>query len=56
MDRCPYCQYESGGFFTTSSDTYTCELTGIKRYENDTKVKFVCNCSDYEKCEVYKSR
>jgi len=59
MARCPKLETKSGGTF--SGTLYCCELTGIEMYDDDPKVKHLCNPEqrsdyEYEKCPVYKDR
>lgn len=59
MARCPYLEYKSGGFFSSSNDKYECKLCGQEMYTDDPKVKHTCNPDsgyEYEKCPVYKDR
>ena len=58
MARCPKLEWEKGSFYSDCIQ-YTCSLTGITMYADDTKIKFVCNCDsghEYEKCPIYQSR
>ena len=57
MARCPKLDPVESNWF--GPDAYKCELTGLKIYSDEPKVKFVCDADsghEYEKCEAYKNR
>lgn len=56
MSSCPYLDYESNNYIFRSSDKYICKITGQQMDVDDSKVKYTCNCSDYEDCYYYKNR
>lgn len=59
MARCPKLDYVGGGGLFNPTKEYECSLTGVKMYEDDSKVKFVCNSDNscaYENCPIYQNR
>lgn len=59
MAECPYLDYKSNNYITTSSDKYICKLSGQEMYTDDTKVKYTCKPDygeEYKKCPYYKDR
>ncbi len=58
MARCPYLEYESNNYISTSDDKFICKLCGYRFDYDDSKVKYICNAEygeEYKKCDVYKT-
>lgn len=58
MARCPYLDYESNHFFSTSSDKYICKECRKQMDVDDPQVKYVCKAEygeEYKKCPVYQN-